>query len=394
MAIIKNPFMVVGDKNPLIANNEDELNALLTSKNAGKAVLYSGELYIVEGGEATENPTAVQLYTTPAGVPMTADTEEKANALLVENNVGRIFKYTGEAALVGTPPAVGDTIDKLYFNLNATVDCSLFDFGEDNHIQFMSYGADNVLEVYKAPAENSPTGKEEYYINNIFEGTETVIWASFAFAGLGWIEGWQQNIIDANGVFSIGETQTVLAVIQPNAWGSYISKEPFAAGGAYEKNALYLIAAGGGSGASNTPIAVGDTIDKLYFNTSVTPDFSNITWGKDNMATYMYFAGGAGMALFDMTAQGASGYLIMWNDSTFVYSSDGLSSEFMTEFWGEAITVPKGWNADLIANGGVLTLDAPDTVSEIDNQSEWSSYISKEAFGGSAIAAKKLQIAE
>lgn len=139
----------------------------------------------------------------------------------------------------------------------------------------------------------------------------------------------------------------------------------------------------------NAPIAVGDTIDKLYFNTSVTPDFSNITsWDKDGMCYFVYCENGTPLGLVDMTQQGGVGYVIMFGD-TFLYASEELSSAFMEEWWGEAITIPQGWNADLKANGGVLTFDEADTVSEINDQSEWSSYISKEPFtSGGGITAK------
>lgn len=98
MAIIKNPFMVVGEKNPLIANTEDELNALLLDKNTGKAVSYNGNMYVIEESD-TGTPKATQLYTSggsggSSGDPITVNTEEELNALDTADNVGKFVSYS------------------------------------------------------------------------------------------------------------------------------------------------------------------------------------------------------------------------------------------------------------------------------------------------------------
>ena len=94
MAIIKNPFMVVGDKNPLIAASEEELNALLLSKNTGKAVSYNGNMYVIEETEP-DKPAATILYKpTALGVPLEANTEEELNALDKADNVGKFVSYS------------------------------------------------------------------------------------------------------------------------------------------------------------------------------------------------------------------------------------------------------------------------------------------------------------
>lgn len=158
----------------------------------------------------------------------------------------------------------------------------------------------------------------------------------------------------------------------------------------------------GGGGASGTPIAVGDTLEALYFNTSVEPDFTGLVYDKDGLAPYIYFEEGAGLGLFDLTQMGvdSDGYILMWNDSTFLYSSKELSSSFMEDFWGEAITVPQGWSADLLASGGVLALDETfGAVSSVDNQDIWGSYISKEPFasggtGDTTVSIDTITVAE
>lgn len=257
MAIIKNPFMVVGDKNPLIANNEDELNALLTSKNAGKAVLYSGELYIVEGGEATENPTAVQLYTTPAGVPLSADTEEKANALLVENNVGKIFKYASESVSAyekdalyliagggagNAPIAVGDKLSAIYFDTSKTPNFDALSYEYDETSDGMRTRSTTILNLasYESAliinrmsgdnghAEIIASGSMQFYING--EGNVGGMEMTPETFGLTAF-GWQTDTFDMSDTSqSEYSDTTVNAVTQQDIWGSYISKEPFGAG--------------------------------------------------------------------------------------------------------------------------------------------------------------------
>lgn len=420
MAIIKNPFMVVGDKNPLIANNEDELNALLTSKNAGKAVLYSGELYIVEGGEATENPTAVQLYTTPAGVPMTASTEEEANALLVENNVGKVFKYIGEGggAAVGTPFAVGDTIGAIYLNTSATPDLSKIALTDGYATLLQATGANSVLGIWVVDLSVGTSGIASGYAiaQSPWEGAEIVdfpyskvIYSSTAFeiepdgkgeGGMSVAQGWNTDLITSNGAYEWRDEYdveqnnngTVTAVNQQDLWGSYISKEPFAAGaGAYEKDALYLIAS-----ESNAPIAVGDTIDKLYFDTSLSDEemltnLNALTYNTRGQAIMLYSSeseyDNVLLSAVDMSVptSGATTckYIFDIQNQKFIYATEDVADYGIT----------KGWQN---LTDGVYTISTSHTITAVNQQDLWSSYISKEPFtgGGGGVTAKKLQVAE
>lgn len=395
MAIIKNPFMVVGDKNPLIANNEDELNALLTSKNAGKAVLYSGELYIVEGGEATENPTAVQLYTTPAGVPMTADTEEKANALLVENNVGRIFKYTGEAGASNAPIAIGDTLTAFYFDTSVTPDLASLDWDNpDATLEGMP-----LFYLVNANATPDMDGMLLSFVK-MGEGSYAI---AVAQSGMVYMteSGWDGESFDLSYLISQGYNTTVAYIgqsVSQDVWGKYISKEPFAGGGAYEKDALYLIA---GSGSEN-PTAIGDTVTNVYFDTTKSAeeiynallqlDWDNPEISVDAQGFYLIDNGGSfdegtRYGVFVMSMSGVIGI------QTTVEGGGGLHFAYSTTVEPSALGLSSwGWQGS-----SPVAISPSFDIAEMKSKEIWGTWLSAHENGFASageIAAKKLQIAE
>lgn len=151
---------------------------------------------------------------------------------------------------------------------------------------------------------------------------------------------------------------------------------------AYEKDELYII-----TKSENAPIEVGDTIDKLYFNTSVTPDFSVLTYIVDGGSLLTIL--GTSVDEFKLTIFKSSeteDYLLCvggGNIDYVVYQSKNFSEEFGT---AEATFI--GWNPELIENNGMYSLGATETVTSVNQQDLWSSYISKEPFTGGGIIAK------
>ena len=140
--------------------------------------------------------------------------------------------------------------------------------------------------------------------------------------------------------------------------------------------ALYIIAEGG---SSNAPIAVGDTLTKLYFNTSVEPDLLQIDYTEgeptalilcDHEALYAYdmatLTGGAVNAYCIIAQFGDGSMPIVYSTETFDF---------------EGLVATKGWSTDQLA--------CSETVTAVNQQDLWSSYISKEPFtGGGGIIAK------
>lgn len=284
--------------------------------------------------------------------------------------------YGGNVGIETQPIAVNSVVSELYFDTSITPDFSQLQLEDGTAVLFTAprdtMGAVALQYIDFGQAGLSITAKALVLTlddrnNQVIYSTEDFSWE---LGGISGTKGWNVNSYD------LGRAVTIDYANQTNVWSSWVSG---------------VDATSSGGGSSNAPIAVGDTIDTLYFDTSVTPDFSNITsWDKDGMCYFVYCENGTPLGLVDMTQQGGVGYVIMFGD-TFLYASEELSSAFMEEWWGEAITIPQGWNADLKANGGVLTFDEADTVSEINDQSEWSSYISKEPFtsggGGTPIIA-------
>ena len=147
--------------------------------------------------------------------------------------------------------------------------------------------------------------------------------------------------------------------------------------------ALYLITEGGGS--SNAPIAVGDTIDKLYFNTSVTPDLSGITYDQ-NDGSALLIETSLGSVIYQNLGVSSGGevpdtawVLYMASGGTptsFIYSSIEIAEYGLVVGWQNL-------------TDGAYSFGESATVTVVQEQDLWSSYISKEPFtGGGGIIAK------
>lgn len=355
-----------GNGGTFIAKTEDEMTALLKPENVGALVSYMGE----GGGAATVNPTKEGDTVTEVFFDTTKSTEEVLDMLnsLDWDNPDYYNEDEGKKYITLFGKAKTEFVDGVSSNESSSagiylcVDVERTEWDED--------GTKVVMTSISAPFGDGIL----FFHANIGEPNE---WELDHY-------GWQTT----SPLTSI-DTFTIGYVGHTDIWGSWLSahENGFASGSAsaYKKDSVYLVTE---FKPKHSDIKAGDTIDTLYFNTDVTPDFSGIEWDKDGMAWFMLLENNA-LGVTDMSQQGGAGYTIMWGDSTFLYASEELTSAFMEEWWGEAITIPQGWNAGLKANGGVLNFDAPDTVSEIVSQNLWSSFISKEPFA-TEITTKKI----
>lgn len=138
---------------------------------------------------------------------------------------------------------------------------------------------------------------------------------------------------------------------------------------------------GGGTSAPVNPIAVGDTITKLYFDTTKTPDFSLLDWSnaeeENGIQTIwcMDVANGFGFSKFSKTnfslEDDAYAIQIIDGDQQIIYRTKNLPDEH---------NVP-GWAFDS------YTFSRAQTPSYVLQQDIWGAYISKDGqwtSGGSA----------
>lgn len=145
------------------------------------------------------------------------------------------------------------------------------------------------------------------------------------------------------------------------------------------------------SQVESNEISVGNELGAIYFNTGVTPDFSNIQiddGSRSCMLISFNVAGldGYGVELVDLSKIGTigtySGYALCvqcWQqyenggiggDSIYVYSTSAA-------FDGE---IAEGWQ-NLSPNGGIVFPEGyKHTVTNVNFQEEWSSYIGKNMF--------------
>jgi hypothetical protein len=145
----------------------------------------------------------------------------------------------------------------------------------------------------------------------------------------------------------------------------------------------------------NAPIVVDDTIDKLYFNTSVEPDLTKITL-VEGMAVLLE-ASSSNVPLsivvgdFSVISEGAINAMVLADNESGVYFYSTASFMIPAEDdKSDDVVVAQGWNTDIIANGGVFqwTEDSDGTITAVNQQDLWGSYVSKEPFG--TIAEKKV----
>lgn len=171
------------------------------------------------------------------------NTEEELNALLTEENLGKTVSYNGalyviaEGGSSNAPIAVGDTIDKIYFDTSKSAE--------------EVYNA--LLELDWDNPDVDEDGKGIYLVNNgngqgVFVlnmsgvlGIQTITTEGgglhFAYStttdpsALG-LTAWGWQNLDASGEVDLGEMLAVSSVnAQQDLWSGYISKEPFTGGG-------------------------------------------------------------------------------------------------------------------------------------------------------------------
>lgn len=136
----------------------------------------------------------------------------------------------------------------------------------------------------------------------------------------------------------------------------------------------------GGTPAPVNPIKIGDTITKLYFNTSVTPDFSLLDWSSaetdsdgisvinilyddiDFIQSIMRFPTGYSMgdAPFSTPQYAIS---VEVNDQTIVYATSEVAV---------GIGLQAGWQLEEISYSGAKV------ISQVNQQDVWGAYISKD----------------
>lgn len=320
-----------------------------------------------------------------------AKTEDEMTALLKPENVGALISYMGEGggAAVGTPIAVGDTIDTLYFNTSVTPDLTKFTLGEGwavllqasstntplsidvGDMSVMTEGAINAMVIIDNESGIFLYSSTSFTIPAEDDKSEDVVVA----------QGWNTDLIANSGVYQWTEDSdgTVTTVNQQDLWSSYISKAPFASGGggAYEKDTLYMVVEEEKEpeSATGTPFEVGQTYETIYFNTNVTPDLEALTLSGEGYAQLITSGthGDYGLFCYDMeiisggtvSAKCIMTFLNGYDDGPkVIYSTASID-------W-EGVVASEGWNLDQIAWG--------DSVAATDQQDKWLPYISSAPF--------------
>lgn len=195
------------------------------------------------------------------------------------------------------PIEAGDNLTKLYFNLDVEPDFSKIDWSDlddeytdeatgakEEYVVILDGGEGEVLAVNRI-IFNSSTA---YAILGRFEDNK--------YDGMVYLQGMTDEIADAidmdweymgkkNGWLITDSEQAVVATVsyleQQDIWSGWISKD-----GQWQKNAYkgeagnYYRNIGEDTIRPINPIEVGETINKLYFNTSVTPDFTKVDWSE------------------------------------------------------------------------------------------------------------------
>ena len=135
----------------------------------------------------------------------------------------------------------------------------------------------------------------------------------------------------------------------------------------------------------NAPNQFGDTIDKLYFNTSVTPDLSGITYDP-NDGSAQIIATSLGSVIYQNLGASSGGEMpdTAWvlymgsggEPNPFIYSSVEIAEYGLVVGWQNL-------------TDGAYSFGESATVTLVQEQDLWSSYISKEPFtSGGVIVAK------
>lgn len=168
------------------------------------------------------------------------NTEADLNALLTEENLGKTVSYNGalyvitEGGSSNAPIAVGDTIDKIYFDTTKSAEevyDALLELDWDN--PDVDEDAKGIYLV------NNENGQGVFVLNmSGVLGIQTITTEGgglhFAYStatdpsALG-LSAWGWQNLDASGEVDLGETLAVSSVNaqQDTVWGSFVSKAPF-----------------------------------------------------------------------------------------------------------------------------------------------------------------------
>ena len=172
------------------------------------------------------------------------------------------------------------------------------------------------------------------------------------------------------------ETNTLLIPENVGKLVSYVGE----GSESYKKNTLYMVV------EEEAPkITVGDTIDKLYFNTSVTPDLSGITYDPNDGSSQI-IATSLGSVIYQNLGASSGGEMpdTAWvlymgsggEPNPFIYSSVEIAEYGLVVGWQNL-------------TDGAYSFGESATVTLVQEQDLWSSYISKEPFtSGGVIVAK------
>lgn len=151
--------------------------------------------------------------------PKYVTTEEEMEAMLTDKNIGKVIKYLGEngGAAVGTPFAVGDAVEKIYFNTDIEPDLSQLDFtGVDGFLPLLRIGSDFGALVAMDIGHLNGDGSTGYCLGYQDPNAGQVyLYASEDFTDMiGMGKGWNTMAI-VDGALTISTSETVNAIEQP-----------------------------------------------------------------------------------------------------------------------------------------------------------------------------------
>lgn len=117
--------------------------------------------------------------------------------------------------------------------------------------------------------------------------------------------------------------------------------------------------------AVGTPFAAGDAIEKIYFNTDIEPDLSQLDYtGVDGFLALLQighdFGALVAMDIGHLNGDGSTGYCLGYQDpnvgQVYLYASEDFTN---------MIGIGKGWNTTAIVDG-VFTISTSETVDAIE----------------------------
>lgn len=284
--------------------------------------------------------------------------------------------YGGNVGIETQPIAVNSVVSELYFDTSITPDFSQLQLEDGTAVLFTAprdtMGAVALQYIDFGQVGLSTSAKALVLTlddrnNQVIYSTEDFSWE---LGGISGTQGWNVNSYD------LGRAVTIDNANQTNVWSSWVS-------------GVDATSSGGGS-STNAPIAVGDTIDTLYFNTSLSDEemltnLSAVDMAIDSVQELVTIGEGNpyGVMVYDLSAMGlAGGRALMWienNAPTPIYSTVAF------DIYGVVGVV--GWQ-NLDENGAKTF--SPRAVYNINDQDLWGAYISKEPFtsgGGTPIIA-------